>query len=460
MSTYRLNSPRRAPVTQEYKAYHGRNIREIPQISRLSKELLFDIDVVSKVFPFKVNNFVNDTLIDWSAVPDDPIFALTYPQRGMLSATDFNAVADCLISGADPNALQTIVERIRASLNPHPAGQREFNVPFMNGQPLRGIQHKYRETVLFFPSQGQTCHAYCTFCFRWPQFVGASAARFASRETGELIAYLKQHPEITDVLFTGGDPLIMSARVLAAYVQPLLDADLPQLQRIRFGTKALTYWPYRFVTDGDTLELMALFRRVLRAGKHLALMAHFNHPRELEPPVVREAIANLREVGVEIRTQSPLLRNINADPALWQTLWRHQVNLGCIPYYMFLSRDTGAHAYFSVPLIEAWKIYRAAIGGVSGLSRTVRGPSMSATPGKVEVLGVTEMRGEKVISLRFLQGRNPDWVMRPFFAHYDEEATWLDELRPAFGAPSFFYTDEMARRDACFDNGCASAETE
>ena len=173
---------------------------------------------------------------------------------------------------------------------------REFNVPFMNGQPLRGIQHKYRETVLFFSSQGQTCHAYCTFCFRWPQFVGSSAARFACRETGELIAYLKQHPEITDVLFTGGDPLIMSARVLAAYVQPLLDADLPQLQRIRFGTKALTYWPYRFITDSDTLELMALFRRILRAGKHLALMAHFNHPREHEPPVVREAIANLRAV--------------------------------------------------------------------------------------------------------------------------------------------------------------------
>ena len=333
-----IEQPETRPVTQEYKAYRGINIREIPQISRLSKELLFDIDVVSKVFPFKVNNFVNATLIDWSVVPDDPIFALTYPQRGMLSETDFNAVADCLINGADPNALQTTVERIRASLNPPPAGQREFHVPFMNGQPLRGIQHKYRETVLFFPSQGQTYHAYCTFCFRWPQFVGSSAARFASRETGELIAYLKQHPEITDVLFTGGDPLIMSARVLAAYVQPLLDADLPQLQRIRFGTKALTYWPYRFVTDSDTLELMALFRRILRAGQHLALMAHFNHPRELEPPVVREAIANLRDIGVEIRTQSPLLRNINADPERWQTLWRHQVNLGCIPYSMFLSR--------------------------------------------------------------------------------------------------------------------------
>ncbi len=442
MSTYRLNSPRRAPVTPEYKAYHGRNFREIPQLSRLSRELIFDIEVVSKVFPFKVNNFVNEHLIDWGAAPEDPIFALTYPQRDMLSAEDFNAVADCLIHGAEASELQSTVERIRASLNPHPAGQREFNVPSMNGAPLRGIQHKYRETVLFFPSQGQTCHAYCTFCFRWPQFVGPSAARFASREIGELIEYVKQYPQITDVLFTGGDPLIMSARNLAAYVQPLLDADLPHLKRIRFGTKALSYWPYRFVSDADSPELLALFRRIVRAGKHLALMAHFNHPRELAPDIVHEAISNLREAGTEIRTQSPLLRNINAAAATWRDLWRQQVTLGCVPYYMFLSRDTGAHAYFSVPLVEAWDIYRAAISGVSGLARTVRGPSMSATPGKVEVLGVTEVRGEKVISLRFLQGRNPDWVMRPFFAQYDEEATWLDELRPAFGAASFFFADE------------------
>jgi hypothetical protein len=79
---------------------------------------------------------------------------------------------------------------------------------------------------------------------------------------------------------------------------------------------------------------------------------------------------------------------------------------------------------------------------------TVRGPSMSATPGKIEVLGISEMYGDKVISLRFLQGRNPAWVMRPFFAQYDEEATWLDQLRPAFGATDFFFTEEMAQFDA------------
>jgi L-lysine 2,3-aminomutase len=172
-------------------------------------------------------------------------------------------------------------------------------------------------------------------------------------------------------------------------------------------------------------------------------MAHFNHPRELEPEPVHQAIAAIRATGAVIRTQSPLLAHINDDPALWQALWSRQVDLGCIPYYMFVARDTGAQHYFAVPLVRAWEIFREAYQRVSGLSRTVRGPSMSANAGKVQVLGVTDVRGERVIELRFIQGRNPDWVHRPFFAAYDDQATWLNELRPAFGEPRFFFEEEL-----------------
>lgn len=93
--------------------------------------------------------------------------------------------------------------------------------------------------------------------------------------------------------------------------------------------------------------------------------------------------------------------------------------------------------------MRAWEIFREAYQRVSGLGRTVRGPSMSANPGKVHVLGVCEIRGEKVIHMRFLQGRNPDWIHRPFFARYDEQATWLNDLKPAFGEERFFYQDEL-----------------
>ena len=431
------------PETIRYKAYSLSNFRDIPQMEGVPEAIKADIEVVGQVLPFKTNNFVVDHLIDWAHVPEDPLFVLTFPQRGMLLPHHYAEIAGLVQSGAGPAAIKDAANRIRLQLNPHPAGQISHNVPTLEGEQLDGMQHKYRETVLFFPSQGQTCHAYCSFCFRWPQFVGMSELKFASREVDRLVDYLQANPQVSDVLFTGGDPLIMSARHLAQYIEPLLDADLPNLRHIRIGTKALSYWPYKFLTDDDAQDLLTLFRKVGERGKHLALMAHFNHPRELEPEPVRQAIAQVRQTGAVIRTQSPLLRHINDDPELWREMWARQVLLGCVPYYMFVARDTGAQHYFAVPLVRAWEIFRVAYQRVSGLCRTVRGPSMSANPGKVQVLGISEVAGEKVMQLRFLQGRNPDWVHRPFFAKFDDQATWLNELKPAFGETKFFYQDEL-----------------
>ena len=426
-----------------YKSWLPGNFRNMPQMAALPEELKFDIDVVSSVLPFKANQYVVEELIDWSNIPADPIYTLVFPRREMLSAAQYDEMATLLRAGADKQVIRSAANRIRMQLNPHPAGQIDHNVPTLNNELLHGVQHKYRETVLFFPSQGQTCHAYCTFCFRWPQFVGMADLKFASREINSLVAYLKQQPQVTDVLFTGGDPLIMSAKNIAPYIDALLDDELAHIRRIRIGTKALTYWPYRFTSDKDSDDLLAIFRRVKAAGKHLAFMAHINHPRELQPQPVADAIERILGAGAVIRSQSPLLRHINDDPAAWSLMWNRQVELGCVPYYMFLARDTGAREFFSVPLVAAWDIFRKAYQNVSGLARTVRGPSMSATPGKVQVLGVTEAGGEKVITMRFLQGRNPDWVHRPFFAAYNDQATWMDELKPAFGAEKFFFEDEL-----------------
>ncbi|MGE5154376.1 MAG: KamA family radical SAM protein [Bdellovibrio bacteriovorus] len=430
-------------TNESYKAFTLHNFRTISQMGRLTEAQLREIETVGRVLPFKTNSFVVDHLIDWDRVPEDPLFVLNFPQREMLLPHHYEEIAGLVASGADEATLKEAANRIRMELNPHPAGQMSHNVPTLEGEELDGIQHKYRETVLFFPSQGQTCHAYCSFCFRWPQFVGLSELRFASREIERLIAYLQSNPQISDVLFTGGDPLVMSAANLAAYIEPLLAAGIPSLRRIRIGTKALSYWPYRFLTDKDADELLALFRRIPAAGLHLAVMAHFNHPRELEPEPVRQAVAAVRATGAEIRTQSPLLAHINDDPELWREMWGRQVDLGCIPYYMFVARDTGAQHYFGVPLVRAWEIFREAYQKASGLCRTVRGPSMSANPGKAQVLGVSEVNGERVLVMRFIQGRNPDWVHRPFFARYDEKATWLRDLKPAFGEARFFFEDEL-----------------
>lgn len=427
---------------RRFQVFTARNLAQVPELSRLSAEQRFAMEVVASVLPFRVNEYVVNELIDWDRVPDDPIFQLVFPQRDMLAPDSFTRMADALRNDAGRATIQLLAREIRGTLNPHPAGQMDLNVPEHQGEAVEGMQHKYRETVLFFPSQGQVCHSYCTFCFRWAQFVGDKELRFASNEADSLIDYLRSHPRVSDLLMTGGDPMVMKTRNLAQYLEPLLQPELAHVQTVRIGTKALTFWPYRFVTDKDADDLLRLLERLSESGRHVAIMAHYNHPQELSTPIAEEAIRRLRDTGAEIRSQGPLLNHINNDPQDWAALWRKQVRLGIIPYYMFVERDTGARRYFEVPLARAWEVYREAMKQVSGLGRTARGPSMSADPGKVEIQGVTEVQGEKVFVLRFIQGRNPDWVQRPFFARFDPDATWLNHLQPAFGEKEFFFEAE------------------
>jgi KamA family protein len=425
-------------MDKKLKTYTLQNYRTIPQIATLKESDIEAIEVVGRVLPFKTNNYVVNELIDWTRTDDDPIFTLNFPRREMLEKKHYQAVKRMLDEGVDKATLDRKIHEIRLELNPNPAGQ-EHNVPTLDAVKLKGIQHKYPETVLFFPSQGQTCHAYCTFCFRWPQFSGMSGLKFAMKESDLLLKYLKLHRQVSDVLFTGGDPMTMSASVLSAYIEPLLAPGFEHIHTIRIGTKSLAYWPYRYTTDADSEDIIALFRKIVAAGKNLSIQAHFNHPTELSTEAVKQAIKTIRATGAQIRTQSPLLKHINDKPELWAAMWRKQVDLGCIPYYMFVARDTGSKAYFELPLEKCWQIFRRAYRQVSGLCRTVRGPSMSDHPGKIQILGVQEVNGEKVFVLRFIQGRNPAWVHIPFFAKYDPKATWFNQLKPAFDEEKFFF---------------------
>lgn len=429
----------------KYRAFHLRNFRKIPQVQEIfNEEELFAMEVVGTVLPFKANNYVVDKLIDWDRVPEDPIFKLTFPQRNMLTEEHFDKMASALKDeSATKQEIGRVANEIRMDLNPHPAGQLDYNVPIYNGQKVEGMQHKYNETALFFPKQSQTCHAYCTFCFRWPQFVGIEELKFSGKDIDLALKYISEHPEITDFLFTGGDPMVLSPKIFKKYVDAIVDAEIPHLKTIRIGTKSLGYWPYKFFADKDYELVLQSFKNLKRAGKHVSIMAHFNHFQEQKTRELQLALEKIYETGANVRTQSPIFRYINDSSDVWATMWQEQINLKMIPYYMFMARDTGAKHYFDVPLVRAWQIYRNAYKQVSGLARTVRGPSMSCGPGKVQILGVVKVRGEKVLALRFLQGRNENWVQRPFFAEYDEKASWLTDLKPAFGEEKFFFEDEL-----------------
>jgi len=444
MEAHRL-PPTSAP---RYRAWERKHLESIAQLKGLPRSERLAMRAVASVLPFRVSSYVVDELIDWSAVPDDPMFRLTFPHRDMLEPADFDRMYALVRRDASADEISAAAKEIQRRLNPHPAGQVSLNVPELDGQPVRGVQHKYRETVLFFPRQGQTCHSYCTYCFRWPQFVGLDDMKFASDEAAQLVAYLRAHPEVTSVLFTGGDPLVMKSAVLRRYVEPLLAADLPHLASIRIGTKAPAYWPHRFVTDPDSDDLLGLFEQVVDSGRTLAIMGHYSHPRELETRAAQEAVRRIRATGAVVRCQAPLVRHVNDDALTWAELWRLEVQLGAVPYYMFVERDTGPRRYFEVPLARAHRIYTDAISRVSGLARTVRGPSMSATPGKVVIDGVATIGRERVFVMQFLQARDPAWVGRPFFAKWDPHATWLDQLEPAFGEREHFFEPEMRRIEA------------
>ncbi len=429
----------RGDFFRRFRAYGRRHIDRLPVFGRLSREQILALKAVSAVLPFRVNEYVLKELIDWSNIPSDPIYQLVVPQAGMLARNDFHRMRDLVLADASEETIEGAARTIQMRMNPHPSGQVELNVPRVDGEPLQGCQHKYRETVLFFPASGQTCHAYCTYCFRWAQFVGVDRLRFASNQVGGLARYLAAHKEVSDVLFTGGDPMIMSSTVLRRNIEPLLAPELEHLDSIRIGTKALAFWPFRFTTDQDADDVLRLFEKVRAAGKQIALMAHFSHPVELQTREVRLALRRILDAGVVVRCQAPLVRHVNDRADVWAEMWSEQVRLGVVPYYLFVERDTGPKHYFEVPLARAHRIYSKALSQVSGLARTIRGPSLSATPGKVLVDGVTTINGERVFVLKIIQGRDPEWTNRVFFARFDSTATWFDDLEPALGEKEFFF---------------------
>lgn len=417
------------PPPPIFKSYDNRRISLVPQLSSLDPKTRMGMLRAAKIFPVKVNTYVLENLIDWQAAPDDPIYRLVFPHPDMLTEQADRDLATAEAANLGPADMAAALRDIRDRMNPHPSDQAA-NVPILGNDKIEGVQHKYHETVLYFPKQGQTCHSYCSFCFRWAQFIETSTPKFESMNIAAIRKYLQANPQVSDLLLTGGDPMVMNARRLGAIFDMLADPSLFHVTTVRIGSKSLSHWPHRFLTDPDAELLLGLFRRLADAGKHVAFMAHINHWREMETEPFQAAVANLQAAGVTIRSQAPVLRHVNDDADVWRKNWARQVELGIQPYYMFVERDTGAAHYFAIPLIRAHGIYKEAISRISGLARTARGPVMSTNAGKLQVLGPVTVGGRKAVALTMLQGRDPGWVNSPFLARHSDTATWIDELEP------------------------------
>ncbi len=355
-----------------------RYVRDLDGVAALSPEERERLNKVCERYAFRANDYYL-SLINWQD-PNDPIRRLVIPHEGELD--DWGKL--------DVSNEQAVTVS-------------------------RGVQHKYTNTVLLLCNE--VCGAYCRYCFRKRLFMNGNDE--ASNDVQAGIDYIRRTPHVTNVLLSGGDPLLMSTRRLVHILESL--REIPHVRIIRIGSKMPAFDPFRILNDD---ELQTALRRFSTRDRRIYLMAHFDHPRELTDEAV-EGLGCFIRNGVICVNQCPLIRGINDDPAVLSELFRKLSWIGCPPYYLFQGRPTAGNAPYAVPIVRGWKIFNEAICYGSGLSRRARFVMSHAT-GKIEVVGVDEAH----IYLRYHCAKDSSDCGRFMAYERNDEAYWLDQLEP------------------------------
>ncbi len=352
-----------------------RRLDQIPQLSDAEREQLA---AVADKFAFRANDYYL-SLIDWDN-PDDPIRQLVIPHPQEL--TEWGEL------DASNEQANTVA---------------------------RGVQHKYTDTVLLLCNE--VCGAYCRYCFRKRLFMNDNDE--ATNDVSEGIEYIRRHPEVTNVLLTGGDPLLLSTRRLREILGQL--CQIPHVRIIRIGSKMPAFNPFRILDDD---ELQAVFRRYSTTDHRIYLMAHFDHPVELTDAAIAGIDACLRN-GLICVNQCPLVKGVNDDPAILAQLFEMLSFVGAPQYYLFQGRPTAGNEPYELPIVTGWRMFQQAIQSGSGLARRARF-CMSHATGKIEVLAVDA----DLIYTRYHQARDSADLGRFMMFQRDDEAFWLDQLQP------------------------------
>ena len=366
------------PVSGDDAKRRVKYVLDVDRIPNIPAEEREKLRRVSEQYVFRANDYYLE-LIDWND-PADPIRQLIIPRVEELN--DWGQL------DASNEAAVTVAH---------------------------GVQHKYRDTVLLLCNE--VCGAYCRYCFRKRLFMNDNDE--VTKDVSAGISYIAQHPEVTNVLLTGGDPLIMSSRRLREIIGQL--RAIPHVRIIRIGSKIPAFNPFRILQDE---ELQALLREYSTPEKRIYLMAHFDHPRELTP-VAAEGIAKFIECGVICVNQCPLIKGVNDDPIVLSEMYRRLSFIGCPPYYLFQGRPTAGNEPYELPIVRGWEIFQEALTLSSGLAGRARF-AMSHATGKIEVVGVDERH----IYMRYHRAKSPADHGRFMVFHRDDSAYWLDQLEP------------------------------
>ena len=282
---------------------------------------------------------------------------------------------------------------------------------------VKGLEHKYTSTALLLVNE--VCAAYCRFCFRKRLFMDENEE--VTKDITEGLKYIREHKEITNVLLTGGDPMIMSTSKLEPIIKQIREID--HVKIIRIGTKIPAFNPHKIVNDPSLHEMIKTYSK---DEKKIYIMAHFNHPRELTEIAVK-GLNMLMQSGAIVVNQTPLIKGVNDDPAVLAELFNRLSFIGVPPYYVFLCRPTLGNEPFAIHVEKGYEIFEEARSKCSGLAKRAR-LVMSHETGKVEVVG---MSGGQVF---FIYNRSADTENNGKFLAFDSnpDAYWFDDYEEAF----------------------------
>jgi lysine 2,3-aminomutase len=275
----------------------------------------------------------------------------------------------------------------------------------------------------------ESCGGFCRYCFRKRLFL--SDIDEVTYDVYEGVEYIRNHPEVNNVLLTGGDPMFLST----ARIKRILDAlrEIEHVKIIRIGTKMPAFNPYRFINDP---ELMRILKGHSHPDKRIYFMCHFDHPRELTG-VCRESIRLLQQAGVICVNQNPILRGISDNPSVIAELWNELSYIGIPQYYVFQGRPTEGNEPFEIPIVEAYFKIEEAKKKCSGLAKRAR-YVMSHESGKIEIIGVDY----NYIYLKYHRAKAAGDEQRLIVCYRDDQASWLDQLKPVDGYLNDYFDGE------------------
>lgn len=279
---------------------------------------------------------------------------------------------------------------------------------------VKGLQHKYPQTGLILSTN--RCAMYCRHCFR-KRLVGTNDDEINSH-FDEIIDYIKQHREMTNVLISGGDSFMNNNGKIKHYLDELTKID--HLAFIRFGTRTPVVLPSRIYKDKELLEILGSYNKI----KQIYVVTHFNHPNEITEESTK-AIESLKKIGIVIRNQTVLLKGINDNADTLAVLMRRLTEIGVVPYYLFQCRPVfGVKNQFQVPFHRACTIVDEARSKLNGISKGFR-YAMSHPTGKIEIIGSHE--ANKIL-FKYHQTKYEKDQGRIFSIEVSENQSWLPDV--------------------------------